>query len=424
VKDWIEQMAKVQNPDQGRVKITLLTASTLAMLGGPFLSPALPAIRAQYGDLANVDLLARLVLTLPALFIAANAPIAGYIVDRFGRMKVLLISLILAGLAGSYGFIAPTITALLVGRALLGIAVGGIMISSTTLIADYYSGLERAKFMGLQTGLFGIAGTVLVILSGFLADLSWRVPFLIYLVALAILPFVLLILFEPRPEFRCTDDPPPVGEPGACAGEAIHKAAGSPSPSDSKTIAPTRLIAFIYVVILSVQVVSHLIPLQVPFYLMEMASSSAAQSGFALAFFSLSFALASIFLGKKLANRDHISVLLLSLVVIGVGFSLVSLAGRTPFLYLGLSSAGAGVGMLLPNLYIWLANETPAAIRGRVLGGFTTAVFLGQFLSPIIFQPLIGFTNIQTTLLIAGGLLILMVPFLFAGRRVFHSLEY
>jgi len=50
------------------------------------------------------------------------------------------------------------------------------------------------------------------------------------------------------------------------------------------------------------------------------------------------------------------------------------------------------------------------------MGGFTTALFLGGFLSPILTQPVIATYDIGRTILIAGGVLILLVPFLFAGR--------
>jgi MFS family permease len=411
-----------QNPDKTSLKITLLAASVMTILGGAFLAPTLPAVRSNFSDLANVDYLTRLVLTLPAFFIAVNAPLAGYIVDRFGRMKVLVSSLVLAGLAGGSGYIAPTLTTLLIGRGLVGIAVAGIMISSTTLIADYYAGEQRARILGLQTGFLGIGGTIFITLAGFLADLNWRAPFLIHLVALAVLPFVLVFLYEPRREFRCADNPPTVGEPGACAGESIQMESGTPVATSEDEPVPIRLIAFIYAVILLVEIVFYIIPLQLPFYLRELTGATAAQSGMAIAIFALSFALASIFLGKTMAHRDHITVLMLSFVLIGLGFSMIYLAGESPVLYLGLVTAGSGVGILIPNLYIWLASETPNAIRGRVLGGFTTALFLGQFLSPVLSQPLIGVYDIGRTILIAGSFLVVLVPFVFAGRGRLRNL--
>jgi hypothetical protein len=52
--------------------------------------------------------------------------------------------------------------------------------------------------------------------------------------------------------------------------------------------------------------------------------------------FSLAFALASIFLGKTMARRDHITVLMLSFLMIGAGFGVISLAEGTSVLYLRL----------------------------------------------------------------------------------------
>jgi MFS family permease len=48
----------------------------------------------------------RLILTAPALFIAIGAPIAGTIIDRFGRKACWVLAVFLYGLAGSSGFFA------------------------------------------------------------------------------------------------------------------------------------------------------------------------------------------------------------------------------------------------------------------------------------------------------------------------------
>lgn len=409
-------MGKSRDSEKTLLKVTLLLTSTMSILGEAGLSPALPAIRKQFGDLASVEYLTRFVVTLPAFFIAANAPIAGYFIDRFGRMKVLVVSLILLGLAGSSGYFTQTLTMVLVGRALVGVAVAGIMVSASTLVADYYTEEARARFMGLQTGFMGIGATLLFMIVGVLADISWRTPFLIHLSSLVMVPFSLVFLFEPEHEERCQEDPPPIGEPGTCAGEAIHRMASSSATALHKKVVPTRLIAFIYGLILFVEIIFFIIPLQLPFYLQELVGATGTQSGVAISFLSLSFALSSIFLGKPISRRDHISVLMLSFIIVGTGYILVSLLGATVALYLGLILAGVGSGILIPNLYVWVANETPVAVRGRVLGGFTTALFIGQFLSPIISQPIIGFTNLGTTILIGGAVLVLLVPFVFAGR--------
>lgn len=127
-----------------------------------------------------------------------------------------------------------------VGRALLGIAVAGIMTSGTTLIADYFRGEERAKLLGLQTGIMSLGGTVLITLVGLLTDIQWNTPFLIHLAALAVLPFVVIYLREPRPIERCPDDHPPVGEPGACAGESHMQESSTVAPSLSSKAVPIK----------------------------------------------------------------------------------------------------------------------------------------------------------------------------------------
>jgi MFS family permease len=43
-----------------------------------------------------------------------------------------------------------------------------------------------------------------------------------------------------------------------------------------------------------------------------------------------------------------------------------------------------------PNLMGWLMARTPSHIRGRMVGGLMMCVFLGQFSSPIVSQPLIS----------------------------------
>ncbi|MBF2006605.1 MAG: MFS transporter, partial [Chlorogloeopsis fritschii C42_A2020_084] len=123
------------NPNSTLTKATLLLASTLTVMAGATIAPSLPAMQDQFADVANVELWVKLVLTLPALFIVIGSPIAGVIVDRLGRKPLLLAAAILYGFAGGSGLILNSLFAILAGRALLGLAVAGVMVSATTLIA-------------------------------------------------------------------------------------------------------------------------------------------------------------------------------------------------------------------------------------------------------------------------------------------------
>ena len=113
-------------------------------------APALPSINDHFSEIEYSGLLVRLVLTLPALFIVLAGPLTGWFLDRKGRLRLLVPAMLLYAIAGSSGLYLDSIWAILAGRALLGVAVAGIMTSATTLIADYYKGPERAQLMGWQ----------------------------------------------------------------------------------------------------------------------------------------------------------------------------------------------------------------------------------------------------------------------------------
>ncbi|NIM92237.1 MAG: MFS transporter [Anaerolineales bacterium] len=415
-------MARIRNPEHFLVKATLLITSALVVLGGATLAPALPAIQEQFKDVPNVEFLVRFVLTLPALLIAISAPFAGYVVDKFGRKNILIGSVIITGLAGLSGYVASTLGLILLGRGLLGIGVAGLMISTTTLITDYYSGESRATFMGLQAGFMGLAGTVLIIAVGFLADFNWRSPFLIYVLPFLMLAFIVLALYEPKLEARCPETPAAVGEPGSCVGESMRNTEVATQDLSDAQPAPVKLILFIFMTILLVEIIFYVIPIQLPFYFQELSVATAAQSGLAISTMAFVFAVASMLYGKIAAKMDRISILALAFVLIGIGYASIAMTTELFVLYMGLILAGIGIGLLIPNLYVWLTTETPLPIRARILGGFTTALFLGQFLSPIISQPVTIAFDVRTVFVFAGALALLFVPIVFFGRHRLRSL--
>ncbi|WP_330630175.1 MFS transporter [Halocatena halophila] len=71
----------------------------------------------------------------------------------------------------------------------------------------------------------------------------------------------------------------------------------------------------------------------------------------------------------------------------------------------GVAIAGCGSGFLITNLNAWIATVAPTHARGRALSALTSATFLGQFLSPLVVQPLRTSLGVGSTFLGAGLLL-------------------
>lgn len=399
------------------LKITLLLTSALAVLVGATIAPALPLIQAHFAEQANAGFWVRLILTLPALFIAGTAPFAGYLVDRLGRKSVLVSATFLYGLAGLFGYLAPSLATLLFSRALLGIAVGGVMTSVTTLIADYYAGVARAQFMGLQAGFMGLAASVVLILGGVAAELGWRVPFLVYLVAFVLLPLIVLVLYEPDLIARCVEKPNPASDSATCIAETMRPTGGVIQGSPPSSPFPLQLALFAYTAMLVTEIIFYLLPVQLPFYLQSLTQATASQSGLGLSAVTLFYALASILYGRVAERWDRVTIMLLAFSLIAAGYFMLSIATNWGMILPALLVAGLGLGFMVPNLIVWVASESPPDLRGRVLGGLNTALFLGQFLSPLICQPVIRSLGMSGLFLSATAVVALIVAAAFISRR-------
>lgn len=371
--------------DSFAVKATLLLSSSLTVMAGATIAPSLPAMREHFAAVPNADYWVRLVLTVPALFIAIGAPFVGTLIDRFGRKSLLSIAVLLYGLAGTSGVVLNEIGLILVGRVLLGLSVAGIMTTATALIADYYTGATRAQFLGFQAAFMGLGGVVFLSLGGFLADLNWRMPFLIYLLALLILPLVVFILPEP------------------------DRASNAQSLGGDDTSGfPWRIAGITYGAALLSQIVFYLIPVQLPFYLKELVNANASQSGLAIALATLFSAASAIAYKQIKARLSFIGIYAIAFLSMAIGYVVISLSLTYGMVLVGLAIAGAGLGLLMPNMNVCLTSATSPNLRGRILGGLTTAFFLGQFVSPILSQPLSSAVGLDLTYRLAGGLMLVM----------------
>jgi MFS family permease len=381
----------LQNPDFWILKLTLLLTSTLTIMAGATIAPSLPAMQNHFADVENAEFWVRLLLTTPALLIALGAPLVGQLVDTLGRKPLLMASALLYGIAGSSGFLLDSLLQMLIGRAFLGLAVAGIMVSATTLIADYYQGDRRSSFMGLQAAFMSLGGVVFLSVGGFIADINWRFPFLIYLFSWLLLPGIIWALYEPA------------------STQTENPSTSSPSAVDQTEVkTPFKLLGLIYGSALILQIVFYMIPVQLPFYLGQLSGASASQSGLAIALVTLFAAIASMNYGKIKQKFSHIQVLAISFVLIGLGYIGVGLVGSYNLVLLVLIPAGFGLGMLTPNLNVWTTITVPTALRGRALGGLTTCLFLGQFLSPIVTQPLNQAIKLAGTYGLAGVLMVVL----------------
>jgi MFS family permease len=388
----------IQDKYSGLRKATLLIGSTLTVMAGAIIAPALPLISREFAEVPGVELLSRLVLTLPALFMAILAPVAGYLVDRTGRKKVFLFSLVLYALAGTSGLYLNSLPAILVGRAILGIAVGGLVTAVITLIGDYFDGPERSRFMGMQAAFAGMGGLIFISSGGVLADIHWRMPFLIYIASLIVWVMAIISIYEPS--------------------RIKQKISDFENPVTPKSIKIPKIAFVIFAIAFFSAIVFYMIPTQMPFMLSAMEGVTNTKIGFAIAFINVASVITSLNYSRIRRELSFSTIMGIVYILIFFGFVIISQTDSYTMMIAGIIVCGLGFGLMMPNINLWLISVAPAPMRGRLVGYLNAAMFSGMFISPIAIQPLIMMSSLYNSFLLMGFIvLVLSVIFLGYGLK-------
>lgn len=363
-------------------ELTLMAASMITIIGTTAISPSLPQMADFFGATPHGRFLVRISLSLPALSAGLFGPLTGFVIDRWGRKRVFVGSLILYGISGALGFFLTSLSAILVSRFILGISVAAITTCATALIGDYSQQSKLGTFMGRQSLFMAFGNVLFLSLSGVLADLDWRWPFLIYGIAFLILPGALLLITEPQ----------------------LRRDAEEKVTEAAKEAMPVAKTAFVCVVGFANMVVYFMVPVYLPFLVHSFPDINSMKVGGLLALVGLTWGLSSSQyhrLGKRLSFER---IALLALALIAAGYFLLSSATNYLAMIVALILVGIGLGTIVPNLNAWLLSFVPAVMKGRAIGTLVFFVFLGQFFSPVITQPLISAVGISRSFLIAGML--------------------
>jgi predicted MFS family arabinose efflux permease len=355
--------------------LVLLAAGSLTTMAGGVVAPILPEMIQQ---LQLDPALAGNLVSAHCLTIALFSPPLGILADRVGRVRVLVPALILYALFGTAGAFMDSLVPLLVVRGLLGAASGGIAAASLGLLGGMYEGEARSQALGYATSALTIAGIAFPLLGGAVGTIHWQFAFYLYGLGLPLALLVALV-FDQKPS-----------SPTAQSGEK----------GDSlkfRTVLQDRRIWRVLLTLGLASIAMYAVVIYAPLYLRQTIGASTVVNGIVLATRAVGAALISAFGAKRLVQT-------LGAARTGaLGFGLMALTLTTlPLLHqLGgiLVAAvffGAGFGLVLPTLYGTLANLAPPSLRSSVLAAGTGAGFLGQFLSPVLLGPILGYGGLES----------------------------
>ena len=179
----------------------IVLAMLPAVLDQTILATALPVIAGDLGRVTDVSW----VVTAYVVAAAATTPLWGKLGDRYGRKRLLEISLAVFVSSSALCGAAQDITQLVVLRLVQGAAAGGLMTLAMAALGDLVAPRERGRYQGYIAAAFSVATIVGPLLGGLLVDhASWRWVFFVNLplgiVALAALELRLPAPSTDRPE--------------------------------------------------------------------------------------------------------------------------------------------------------------------------------------------------------------------------------
>lgn len=384
--------------------ILLLLGSCLPVLGGVLIAPLLPRIAEHFASTANVGLLVPIVLTLPALMIALFSPFAGWLSDRIGRKRLLIVAMLLYGICGPLPLLLDDLSMILLSRAGLGLAEAAIMTCCTALIGDYYDGRERVQLLSWQTIVTSLSATAFFMLGGLIGEHGWRVPFALYIVGLVFAPLMHLALSEPL------------------------RRANAVLQASQTSAFPLRSLSVICAMTILVSLGFFIVPVQTGFLLEHIGIDSPQRIGMAIG-----LGHSAVFLGallfRRLSRFGPGLLLALAFLTSGAGILMLANAADYRTVIIAVMVNGLGGGLALPTVLSWALSTLSVEHRGKGTGLFNAGFFGGQFASPLLVMALSGAADgrVGAVALVGWGLLLaalvsLIAPAI-AGRRLLDPIQ-
>ncbi|MDR2108733.1 MAG: MFS transporter [Coriobacteriales bacterium] len=401
-------MARQINTQSFATKATLLLCSCDSNALGAVITPIMAVLALTFPG-ENVNLM----VMLPPLFIIPTSLLAGKLSYYISRKTLLTIGQILyiiggVGAAWFYDF-----NYILIMRILLGIGCGIVYPIVPTLIAQFYSGRERAAMLGRANAVGGIIAMLMSLAAGMLATIGWHLPF--YVDLFFVLVLIMQLLFLPKV--------PPEKTMAALA-------ASRNEPALSATQKHFGARAWLCIALMFVTMTLGMVfLLKMAIIVSERGIGDAAFAGvvsscqIAAAFLTaLSFPLVYGFMKRF--------TIIIPILATALSFIFISLAQGIVMVLIGACIFGVYLGYAIPYLQTTVSGLVHPARRTFALTVLSTALFAGQAASTpfvTLVESMIGASSSELfiTMSVASVILaVIVIAYLAATNKGFSGYPY
>lgn len=359
------------NTGQGTIPlITLIgiwSVSALTSLPGLAVSPILGELSTIFPHATELDI--QMLTSLPSLLIIPFVLLAGKLAEKRDFIRLLRVGLWLFAASGVLYLFSSRMWQLMAVSALLGIGAGLIIPLSTGLISRYFTGEYRVRQFGYSSAITNMTLVVATAVTGYLAEVHWRLPFAVYL-----LPLISLVLSA----YLKKD----------AASVTIKQAAAIIPPIQSTPVISgkygihirhlVQLMLFYGLVTYVVLAVTFNLP-----FLMEAHHFSSGNSGLMISLFFLAIMAPGFMLDslvKLLGNKTK----LYSLLAIAIGLLLIWISPTEWLIVPGCILVGLGYGIIQPLIYDKTVDTAIPHKTTLALAFVMVMNYLAILLSPFI----------------------------------------
>ena len=330
----------------GRGTIPLITLigiwsiSALNALPGLAVTPILGKLSVIFPHSTELDV--QMLSSLPSLLIIPFIILAGKLTEKVNFIRLLQVGLAIFALSGILYLFAGKMWQLIAISAMLGVGSGMIIPLSTGLISKYFVGPYRVKQFGFSSAITNITLVVATAVTGYLAEVNWHLPFVVYL-----FPLVSLVLSVYLRRSMISEE----GSASIANDEKEETGVPPIDPEVGKSKYGVNIKHLLQVMMfygLSTYL-ALIVTFNLPF-LMEEYHFSSGDSGVMISLFFLAIMAPGLFL-NRIVGLFREKTKFYSLLCIAVGLALIWISPKEWVIAPGCILVGLGYGVLQPVIY-------------------------------------------------------------------------
>ncbi|WP_262180267.1 MFS transporter [Haloarcula laminariae] len=365
----------------------IVAAATLTVMAGAILGPVVPRIQDELGVSGTA---AGLIITAHGGVIVLASPLMGSLVDRVGPRRPFVAGLFVYGVGGGAGLVIDSFVPLLLSRVVLGIGTAAVYTAITVLIYELYEGQSMERALGYRSGANSAGAAVWPLVGGAAGAVAWNLPFGVYFVAVPLGLVAVLTIPETRD--------------GAADGDGSDASAALPARVRATLAVFRRQPALlpVYLLYFGANALLYAIVVFYPQFLPEVGVSSSLAISLYLAANGTAGGVSAAVYDRLLNRAGRATLVGVAFLLWVLGFGAATVVGTAVTAMVPVVLFGLGVGLVFPSTFAWVEQFAPPDRQGQFSAYVASFGYTGQFLSPLLFGPLVPLVGVRGVFAVAA----------------------